>query len=153
MTAPLPLRFYNPVKDLCKKANLDYETVLGTALTNPTIRDAFINSELLVPLESQRYEDRQKLKKQKEFFATKYGVPITAVNGTGTAEDKGRVRYDSGLIVESVLPDDSESNKSSSVSDGVANRTASDHTDKELVSIRRGGPIWIPGRSDSVNRR
>jgi len=150
MTAPLPLRFYNPVKDLCRKANLDYETVLGTALSNPTIRDAFINSELQKPLQEHKFDDRQALKKQKEVFAKKYGLSVTTDVGGGEQEDKGRIRYDSGLIVQPVLPDDSESDKPASVSNGVANRTANDLDDKELITIRKGGAKWIPGRPDAT---
>ena len=45
MTAPLPLRFYNPVKGLCEKVNLDYETVIGTGLSEK-MREVYILADI-----------------------------------------------------------------------------------------------------------
>lgn len=150
MTAPLPLRFYNPVKTLCQKANLDYETVIASTVTNKAILDAFINSEVKKPLEEQRFDDRQNLKKQKEFFVKKYG-DRTSTTGTdgGDGEDKGRTRYDLGLNVEYLLPDDSKMDKSTSLqnSEGVVENI---QFGKESVKYLPPKQKWIPGRPDSV---
>ena len=150
MTAPLPIRFYNPVKGLCQKANLDYDTVIASSLTNRTIIDAFINSEMKKPLEEQRFEDRQNLKKQKEFFAKKYGDRISGDGTTsGDVEDKGRIRYDLGISVEHILPDDSKVDQSAATqnsSETVADSKFSKEATKYLLPKQR----WIPGRPDSV---
>ena len=150
MSAPLPLRFYNPVKGLCKKANLDYDTVIASTLTNKTIIDAFINSEMKKPLEEQRFEDRQNLKKQKEFFAKKYGDRTTSVGiESGNVEDKGRIRYDLGISVESLLPDDSKVDQSSATQNSdevVGNSKYSKDAIKYLIPKHK----WVPGRSDSI---
>ena len=45
MSAPLPLRFYNPVKSLCEKVNLDYETVIGTGLSSK-MREAYVLADI-----------------------------------------------------------------------------------------------------------
>lgn len=150
MTAPLPIRFYNPVKTLCQKANLDYETVIASTVTNKTILEAFINSEVKKPLEEQRFDDRQNLKKQKEFFVKKYGDRTTSTGTeSGDVEDKGRSRYDLGISVESLLPDDSKVDESAATqnsSEVVANSKYSKDAVKHLLPKQR----WIPGRPDSV---
>jgi len=149
----MPLRFYNPVKSLCQKANLDYDTVIASTLTNKTIVEAFINSELKKPLEEQRFEDRQKLKKQKEFFAKKYGDRADSETGTseGNVEDKGRIRYDLGLNVEHILPDDSKMDESTPLQDskGTAENFA-DGFNKDGIKYLRPKSVWVPGRPDSV---
>ena len=151
MSAPLPLRFYNPVKGLCKKANLDYDTVIASTLTNKTIIDAFINSEMKKPLEEQRFEDRQNLKKQKEVFDKKYGARLSGDGAaSGDAEDKGRVRYDLGISVEHLLPDDSKVDESATASDSNAAVVDSKFT-KEAIKHIRPKQCWIPGgRSNSI---
>lgn len=149
MSAPLPLRFYNPVKGLCKKANLDYDTVIASTLTNKTIIDAFINSELKKPLADQRFEDRQNLKKQKEFYDKKYGDHIGESAGSGDAEDKGRIRYDLGISVEHLLPDDSKMDQPATAPNRDEVVGDSKFT-KEAIKYIRPKQCWIPGRPDSV---
>jgi hypothetical protein len=150
MSAPLPLRFYNPVKGLCKKANLDYDTVIASTLTNKTIIDAFINSEMKKPLEEQRFEDRQNLKKQKEFYDKKYGARVSGEGaGSGDAEDTGRIRYDLGITVEHLLPDDSKVDESATAPDRSETLVDSKFT-KEAIKHIRPKQCWIPGRPDSV---
>ena len=150
MTAPLPLRFYNPVKTLCQKANLDYDTVIASTLTNKTIVDAFINSELKKPLEEQRFEDRQNLKKQKEFFVKKYGDRLTGEGaGSGDAEDKGRIRYDLGLNVEHLLSDPSKVDESSTAQH--SNETVADSKySKESIKFLPPKHRWVPGGSNAI---
>jgi hypothetical protein len=94
MSAPLPLRFYNPVKDLCAKVNLDYETVIGTGLS-ANMREAFINAEIEKPIEQIQKEDKEEIKKIKEFYNTKYGTISTNYH-----IDTGKSRYDMPLTVE-----------------------------------------------------
>ena len=94
MSAPLPLRFYNPVKELCAKVNLDYETVIGTGLST-NMREAFINAEIEKPIEQIQKEDKEEIKKIKEFYNTKYGTLETNYK-----VDTGKSRYDMPLIVE-----------------------------------------------------
>jgi len=147
MSAPLPLRFYNPVKTLCKKANLDYDTVLANTITDKTIMNAFINAEIDRPIEFQKPEDRQKLKKQKEYYYSKNGERFdTERNASGNAEDKGRIRYDAGITVEYLCPDDSKMDEStaSQNSDGVIPSYA-DGFSKSAVKYLRRGPVWTPG--------
>jgi hypothetical protein len=151
MTAPLPIRFYNPVKGLCQKANLDYDTVIASTLTNRTIIDAFINSEMKKPLEEQRFEDRQNLKKQKEFFAKKYGdrFDSTSASGGGDVEDKGRIRYDLGISVEHILPDPSKVDEPSATQNSTEVVEISKYS-KDGTKYLPPKQRWIPGRPDSV---
>lgn len=150
MAAPLPLRFYNPVKGLCKKANLDYETVIASTLTNKTIIDAFINSEVKKPLTEQRFEDRQNLKKQKEVFDKRYGARVSGDGAaSGDAEDKGRTRYDLGITVEHLLSDTSKVDESATAPDSNEAMVDSKFT-KEAIKHIRPKQCWIPGRPDSV---
>ena len=58
MSAPLPLRFYNPVKELCAKVNLDYETVIGTGLSS-SMREVYINSEIEKPVDEIESSDKK----------------------------------------------------------------------------------------------
>jgi hypothetical protein len=152
MSAPLPLRFYNPVKGLCKKANLDYDTVIASTLTNKTIVEAFINSELKKPLEEQRFEDRQNLKKQKELFAKKYGDRISTDGASsGDAEDKGRTRYDLGISVEHILPDPSKVDESAAAQNS-SEVVADSKYGKESIKYLPPKQKWVPGlgRSNAI---
>lgn len=158
MSAPLPLRFYNPVKGLCQKANLDYDTVIASTLTNKTIIDAFINSELKKPLTEQRYEDRQNLKKQKEVFDKKYGehtrdlLPRFGESaGSGDVQDTGRIRYDLGITVEHLLSDDSKVDKPATAPDSNEALVDSKFT-KEAIKHLRPKQCWTPGlgRSNAI---
>jgi len=151
MTAPLPLRFYNPVKELCKKVNLDYETVIGTSVTNKVIRDAFICSEIQKPVEELKAEDRKFIKHKKDFFQNKYGDRngISAdTTGDGEAPDTGRIRYDAGITVEHLQPDDSRVDKSHFVSAGVETGYSASQallTDRSLLRAIQSTAKWVPG--------
>ena len=93
MSAPLPIRFYNPVKELCAKVNLDYEVVLGTGLSK-TMREAFINAEIEKPIHEITKEDRKLIKEKQQYYDEKFGV------GIPTTEDKGAERYNLPLNVD-----------------------------------------------------
>jgi len=137
MAAPLPLRFYNPVKDLCAKVNLDYETVIGTGLSSK-MRETYILSEVNKELKDITKKDIKLVKEKVEELDRKYGQNTNGEVTGGEAEDKGRSRYDTGLIVEPVCPDDIEANKQASIRYGMENHIPIKYKRKEL--------IWCPGR-------
>lgn len=148
MSAPLPLRFYNPVKELCSKVNLDYETVIGTGITNKTIRDAYIISEVKkLPTEIQS-QDKKLIKHKKEFFDRKYGDGNSISTGTTeTSEttDKGYQRYNLGANVEYIQPDDSTVDKSAGVSNGVEVAQFAEFG-ADRIKYHKAGKPWVPGR-------
>jgi len=146
MTAPLPLRFYNPVKDLCTKMNLDYETVIGTGISNSVIRDAFICADIPKPIDEIKSEDRKLIKHKKDFFDKKYGHSNTT-SGTGNSEntDKGSLRYNEGVTVEYILSNDSKVDESAPVSNCVGNSNFAEFG-REHAKYRPKDK-WIPGRS------
>jgi len=138
MTAPLPLRFYNPVKSLCEKVNLDYETVIGTGLS-PAMREVYINADITKELKHITKKDMKLVKEKLESLNSKYGGGHSkGESGEGETEDKGRSRYDMQLIVESVLPDDSKVDKSNSIRYGMENTKA--------IPYERTGLLWAPGK-------
>lgn len=138
MTAPLPLRFYNPVKDLCAKVNLDYETVIGTGLS-PAMREVYVNADVSKTLDKIDGKDKKQIKQKIEFLNSKYGGGNSkGSTSEGTTEDKGRSRYDAELIVEPVLPNNSEVDKSSSSSVGVEV--------SKPFNYKRTGIVFVPGR-------
>jgi hypothetical protein len=137
MTAPLPLRFFNPVKGLCEKVNLDYETVIGTGLSSK-MREAYILADIPKELKDINSKDRKQVQHKIDFLNRKYGGFNTNTETTGgEIEDKGRIRYDTGLIVESILPDDSKMDESNTIRYGLENR-------KPIKP--RTDTIWIPGK-------
>ena len=138
MTAPLPLRFYNPVKELCQKVNLDYETVIGTGVS-PSLREAYLNADIPKSISEYNSKDRQAIKHKMEFLNRKYGTQSESNNGTGESKDKGIERYNHGLTVEPVCTDDSGSDKSTAESNGV------EDTFKRKVGERRS-VVWVPGK-------
>jgi len=95
MTAPLPLRFYNPVKELCEKVNLDYETVIGTGLS-AKMRETFILADISKQLDEIDTNDLDEVKEKIEHYNQKYGTNISQ------DEDKGKTRYEGNLIVENL---------------------------------------------------
>jgi len=138
MSAPLPLRFYNPVKSLCEKVNLDYETVIGTGLS-AKMREAYVLADIPKELKDIDTKDRNRAQHKIAFLNKKYGGPDSTTAVTeGEVEDKGRSRYDAGLIVESVLPDDSEVDKSTSIRYGLEN--------SKPIPYKRPDTIYVPGR-------
>ena len=146
MAAPLPLRFYNPVKELCKKVNLDYETVIGTGLS-PVMREAFICAEIQKPIEDIKAEDRKFIKHKKEFFDRKYGgVVSTPETAGGEVQDKGRIRYDMGVNVEYVCPESRQVDESTAPPSSLATITTTATGDFAGLSGSRRAAKWVPGR-------
>lgn len=138
MSAPLPNRMHNPLKDLCKRANLNYETVIGCGLSSK-MREAYLNAEIPKMCDEFKSEDRKLIKHKKEFFDRKYGGSNATLSAGGAEEDKGRIRYDTGIIVESLCPDDGEIHESTAVSGGSSNVKAS------LGGGASRAAVWIPG--------
>jgi len=137
MTAPLPLRFYNPVKSLCEKVNLDYETVIGTGLS-ANMREAYVLSEIQKELKDIDKKDRSRAQHKIESLNSKYGGLLKTGITEGEVEDKGRIRYDARLIVESVCPDDSEMDKPAAIRYGLENR--------KPIKYTRADMLWCPGK-------
>lgn len=137
MSAPLPLRLYNPVKTLCEKVNLDYETVIGTGLS-AKMREAYLMADIPKELKDINTKDRNRVQHKMAFLNKKYGGDSATGAAEGEVEDKGRVRYDAGVSVESVLPDDSEVDKSAPLRPGLAN--------SKPIPYKRPDTIYIPGR-------
>jgi hypothetical protein len=138
MSAPLPLRFYNPVKDLCGKVNLDYETVIGTGLSSK-MREAYVLADIPKELKDIDNKDRKQVQHKIEFLNRKYGRTDSKTGTTeGEVEDKGRIRYDAGAVVESVCPDDCKMDESDSVRNSVENPKPFKYTRKDM--------LWCPGK-------
>jgi hypothetical protein len=139
MTAPLPLRFYNPVKGLCEKVNLDYETVIGTGLS-AKMRETYVLADIPKELKDINSKDRKQVQHKIEFFNRKYGTEsrIETDSTQGEVQDKGRVRYDARLIVESVCPDNSEVVQSTPIRYGLEN--------SKPIKYTRADMLWCPGK-------
>ena len=138
MTAPMPLRFFNPVKSLCEKVNLDYETVIGTGLS-PAMREAYVNADIPKTIDKIDGKDRKQVKHKIEFLNRKYGgTDSKRVAGEGETEDKGRIRYDMGTRVESILPDDCKVDKPETSRNSVE--------DNKPFAYKRTGVVFVPGR-------
>jgi hypothetical protein len=137
MSAPLPLRFHNPVKGLCEKVNLDYETVIGTGLSSK-MREAYLMADIPKEMKDINTKDRNQVQHKIAFLNKKYGTGSTNGVAEGEVEDKGRARYDAGISVESVLPDDSEVDQSTTIRTGLEN--------SKPIPYKRPDAIWIPGR-------
>jgi hypothetical protein len=136
MAAPLPLRLYNPVKSLCEKVNLDYETVIGTGLS-AKMREVYLMADIPKEMKDINTKDRNRVQHKMAFLNKKYGGDSTTGTAEGEVEDKGRARYDAGISVEYVLPDDSEVDKSAPIRYGLENS-------KPIKP--RNDTIWVPGR-------
>ena len=139
MTAPLPLRFYNPVKSLCEKVNLDYETVIGTGLS-PKMREVYLYADIPKEMKDITTKDRNAVQHKIASLNRKYGTESGIETNTtqGEVQDKGRIRYDSGLIVESVCPNDSEVDKSAPIRYGLEN--------SKPIKYTRADMLWCPGK-------
>ena len=140
MTAPLPLRFQNPVKDLATKYHLDYETLIGNM---KVARDAYINAEVPKPVTEIKSEDKKLIKHKREFYDRKYGATLETISTGGTTTDTGISRYTAGLLVSSIRNDNSEVDQSSSVSNHVGTNIYF-KTIHDLPLV--GGKPWMPGR-------
>jgi hypothetical protein len=124
------------------KVNLDYETVIGTGLSEK-MREAYINADIPKELKDINAKDRMRVKNKVETLNRKYGVGGSGNDGkeghTATeVEDKGRVRYDAELIVEHLQSDDSKVDKSDPVRYGLENHTP--------IQYKRADLLWCPGR-------
>jgi hypothetical protein len=137
MTAPLPLRFYNPVKSLCEKVNLDYETVIGTGLS-AKMREAYLFADIAKELKDITTKDRNEVQHKIASLNRKYGGESKTGTTEGEVEDKGRIRYDAGITVEPVLPDDSQVDKSAPIRYGLENSKPIKYTRKDM--------LWCPGK-------
>jgi hypothetical protein len=137
MTAPLPLRFYNPVKSLCEKVNLDYETVIGTGLSSK-MRETYILADISKELKDITSKDRKQAQTKIDSLNSKYGGVSKTGTTEGEVQDKGRIRYDAGITVESVLPDDGEVDKQTSIRYGLENR--------KPIKYARADMLWCPGK-------
>jgi len=135
----MPLRFYNPVKDLCAKVNLDYETVIGTGLS-PAMRTAYVNADIEKPLEQIKAEDKKRAKHKIEFLNRKYGGPSQTGTAEGEVEDKGRIRYDAGLTVDTVLPDSGEVDESQTIRNELV------VSESKPCAYKRTDMLWCPGK-------
>jgi hypothetical protein len=139
MSAPLPLRFHNPVKDLCAKVNLDYETVIGTGLS-AKMREAYILADIPKELKDINAKDRMRVKNKVETLNRKYGDSCDGKERPSgeEIEDKGRVRYDSELIVEHLHTNDRKMDKPNSIRYGLENTIP--------IQYIRAESIWCPGK-------
>ena len=137
----MPMRFYNPVKDLCAKVNLDYETVLAYGVS-PQMREAFFNADIQKPLEQIKSSDRKQVKHKMEFFDRKYGAVSKGTIREGTTEDKGAYRYNQGLVVQHICPDDSKMDESAAISNELVNNESPPKT----IPYKRPDIQYIPGR-------
>ncbi len=150
MTAPLPMRFFNPIKDLCQKVNLDYETVIAHGFSTNT-RNALLNAEIPKPIQEYTEEEKKSVKLKIREYNDKYGVhgrDVDLTDGKVTVADKGRQRYDMGISVEHICPDDSKVDESATVPNSetdVSNSRYSKDSIKYLAPTKK----WIPGKSDS----
>jgi hypothetical protein len=138
MSAPLPLRFYNPVKSLCEKVNLDYETVIGTGLSSK-MRETYVLADIPKELKDISKKDLKEVQEKMETLNRKYGGTDSKTGTTeGEIEDKGCIRYNAGISVESVLPDSSEVDKSTTIRNGLENSKPIKYTRKDM--------LWCPGK-------
>ena len=136
----MPLRFYNPIKGLCEKANLDYETVIGTGLS-AKMRETYVLADIPKELSEIDNKDRKKVQHKVEFLNRKYGTGGDISKGdstTGEVEDKGRIRYDAGITVESICADDLPLGKPEFTRYGLENSKPINYKGKDV--------IWCPGK-------
>jgi hypothetical protein len=150
MTAPLPMRFSNPIKELCAKVNLDYETVIATGGLSTTTRNALVNAEIPRPIQEYTEEELKQVKRKISEYNNKYGVhgrDVDVTDGKVTVRDKGIERYNMGVSVEYLCPDDSKVDESTTTPSGDANVTDSQYT-KDAIKYLAPPPgyrKWIPG--------
>jgi hypothetical protein len=148
MTAPLPMRFFNPIKDLCQRVNLDYETVIAAGGLSTTMRNALVNAEIPKPIQEYTDEEKKIVKLKIREYNDKYGVhgrDVEITDGKVEVRDKGRERYDMGISVEYICADDSKVDESASVSNSkedVADSRFTKDGIKYLAPINK----WVPGK-------
>jgi hypothetical protein len=154
MTAPLPMRFYNPIKDLCLRTNLDYETVIGTGGLSTTTRNALVNAEIPKPIQEYTEEEKKIVKRKISEYNNKYGIhgrDVDTTAGEIKVRDKGIERYTMGVSVEYLCPDDSKVDESRTTQSNE--QTAEDAKySKDGIKYLAPPPgyrKWIPGNSQS----
>lgn len=137
MSAPLPLRLSNPLKNLAQRYSMDYETLLGHMSEEG--RKAYILASIPKKPDEFKAEDRKAVKHKIEFLDKKYGTngQSTKTNdGESKTEDKGAERYNQGLIVSSMGVFTSEDYTSEALS----------NMSKIVVSKSVGDVVWRPGQ-------
>jgi len=145
------MRFYNPIKELCDKVNLDYETVIAHGGLSTTMRNALVNAEIPRPIQEYTEEEKKQVKRKISEYNNKYGVhgrDVELTDGKVTVRDKGIERYNMGITVEHVCADNSKVDESTSVSDSkedVSNSKYSKDGIKYLAPTKR----WIPGNPNA----
>lgn len=143
------MRFFNPIKDLCQKVNLDYETVIAHGFSTNT-RNALVNAEIGKPIQEYTEEEKKIVKRKISEYNNKYGVhgrDVEVTDGKVTVRDKGRERYDMGISVEHICADDSKVDESKTTSNSetdVADSRFTKDGAKYLPPIKR----WIPGTAE-----
>jgi hypothetical protein len=153
MTAPLPMRFSNPIKDLCQRVNLDYETVIANGLS-ATTRNALLNAEIPKPIQEYTEDELKQVKRKISEYNNKYGIhgrDVEVTDGKLTVTDKGIERYNMGVVIEYLCPDDSKVDESETISDSQKNVTNSMYS-KEGIKYLAPPPgyrKWIPGKPNS----
>jgi hypothetical protein len=147
------MRFFNPIKDLCQKVNLDYETVIATGGLSTNTRNALVNAEIPKPIQEYTEEEKKQVKRKISEYNNKYGVhgrDVEVTDGKVTVRDKGIERYNMGISVEYLCPDDSKVDESTPVSNSEENVTDSRFT-KDGIKYLAPEPKyrkWIPGKSN-----
>ena len=154
MTAPLPMRFFNPIKDLCAKVNLDYETVIATGGLSTTMRNALVNAEIPRPIQEYTEEEKLQVKRKISEYNNKYGVhgrDVEVTDGKVTVRDKGVERYHMGITVEYLCPDDSKVDESTTTPSCDTNVTDSQYTKDGIKYLAPppGYRKWIPGNPNN----
>ena len=137
MSAPLPLRLSNPLKNLAEKYSMDYETLLGHMSEEG--RKAYILASIPRKPDEFKMEDRKAVKHKIEFLDKKYGTngQSTKTNdGESKTQDKGAERYNQGLSVSSVGVFSSEDYSPEALS----------NMSKVVVTKSVGDLVWRPGQ-------
>ena len=137
MSAPLPLRLSNPLKNLAERYSMDYETLLGHMSEEG--RKAYILASIPKKPDDFKAEDRKAVKHKIEFLDKKYGTngqSIKTNDGESKTQDKGAERYNQGACVSSM---------------GIFNREdyspeALSNMSKIVVTKSVGDLVWRPGQ-------
>jgi hypothetical protein len=137
MSAPLPLRLSNPLKNLAERYSMDYETLLGHMSEEG--RKAYILASIPKKPDEFKMEDRKAVKHKIEFLDKKYGTngqSIKTNDGESKTQDKGAERYNQGVSVSSM---------------GIFNREdyspeALSNMSKIVVTKSVGDVVWRPGQ-------
>ena len=102
------------------------------------MRETYVLADIPKELKDIDKKDRSRAQHKIDFLNKKYGGTDTKTGtGEGEIEDKGRSRYDAGLIVEPILSDSSEVDKSTPIRYGLENH---------IPLKPREEPIYIPGK-------